>query len=200
MHFAQSIALPPPTATMTSQPCSAYTTAPASISSIRGLGETLVNSVHPRPAPSMLASTCCAHPARTTPGSETTSALVPPRLRPYCPVNSKAPTPKMISGAKNFRKFRESIMALRPSTIRLQVLRLTDGHAKYVELLSKADVFVFLVARFHLNPPICCSLSCWWRKAAVVAASAVILVVVADTSWRHSPHAACSNSGAGLYP
>src|SRR5271170_4674710 len=115
-------------------------------------------------------------------GSETTSALVPPRLRPYCPANSKAPKPKMISGAKNFRKFREYIMALRPSTIRLQVLRLTDGHAKYVELLSKADVFVFLVARFHLNPPICCSLSCWWRKAAVVAASAVILVVVAYTS------------------
>src|SRR5271170_3206267 len=92
-------------------------------------------------------------------GSETTSALVPPRLRPYCPANSKAPKPKMISGARNFRKFREYVMALRPSTIRLQVLRLTDGHAKFLELLSKADVFVFLVARFHLNPPICCSLS-----------------------------------------
>src|SRR5258708_4372109 len=123
MPFAQSMTLPPPTATMMSQPCSAYTTAPASISSIRGLRETLVNSVHPRPAPSILASTCCTQPARTTPGSETTSAFVPPRLRPYCPANSNAATPKMISGAKNFRKFREYVMALRPSTIGLQVQR-----------------------------------------------------------------------------
>jgi len=36
--FAQSMTLPPPTATMMSQPCSAYTTAPAAISSMRGLG------------------------------------------------------------------------------------------------------------------------------------------------------------------
>src|SRR5271157_6345651 len=40
MHFAQSMTLPPPTAIMTSQPCLAYTVAPAVTSSKRGLGVT----------------------------------------------------------------------------------------------------------------------------------------------------------------
>src|SRR5260370_12110792 len=51
----------------------------------------------------MLSSTCCVQPAAKTPGSETTSALLPPRLRAHCPARCKAPTPKMISGATNFR-------------------------------------------------------------------------------------------------
>ncbi|MNE70749.1 hypothetical protein D3C80_1665670 [compost metagenome] len=80
MPLAQSIGLPPPTATITSQPLARYSSAPCITSSTRGLGDTAVYSTWAMPWRSRLASTSPTQPAACTPGSDTTSTRRAPKV------------------------------------------------------------------------------------------------------------------------
>lgn len=71
MPLAQSIGLPPPMATMTSQSLARYSSAPAITSSTLGLAETPVNTVVRMPAASSSASHSPTQPTAATPGSDT---------------------------------------------------------------------------------------------------------------------------------
>ena len=77
--LAVSIGLPPPRATMASQPSESASFAPLLTDVFRGLGTTSSKTTVPMFASASEPSTGSSRPAATTPGSVTTKTRVPPR-------------------------------------------------------------------------------------------------------------------------
>lgn len=109
MPFAQSIGLPPPTATMLSQPSLRNRRAPSCTSCAFGL---LVTDVKREkcsiPTSSREWMTSSVQPAAMTSGSLTTSTLRAPTFMAYLPASFLASAPKTNSGATNLRSSRSA--------------------------------------------------------------------------------------------
>ena len=101
MPLAASITEPPPIATSTSHPDSAYRWYPSVISVSFGFGVTPRQTVGVSPTSRRCPSSSCTHPASCTPSSVTTNGRRAPSRAAANPDSARAPTPKTISGAWN---------------------------------------------------------------------------------------------------
>ncbi len=100
--LAQSIELPPPTATMPMDSSDRYTSMPDITCLERGLTEMESKMVNDTPASVRLSPTASAQPAAGRPGAWSRSTCFIPKLRAYRACNCSAPYPQINSGAANF--------------------------------------------------------------------------------------------------